>query len=116
MFKQCRYIFGRNGDNISPPFLPRKEEIIINIEFGELVKTNRENKMIKKRELGRYVGISGQYVSMIENGYIPSDEIIVRLAMVLDINENEIFKAAKRLPPNIYEKVMEMYYSGKLKL
>lgn len=66
-------------------------------EFGKRVRQLREAARMQKKELARLSDISDSYVTRIENeGAVPQDEIVVRIARALDCNEAELVMLALR--------------------
>jgi transcriptional regulator with XRE-family HTH domain len=67
--------------------------------FGQMLETARQAKRITLRKLGQLVGLSPSYLSEIEHGrrLPPKDEEKIQdLAVVLNLDEDELIKAAKR--------------------
>ena len=49
------------------------------MKYYNIIKEKRDNKGFTTRELGEKVGVSGSYISMIENNKLtnpPSDEVL----------------------------------------
>lgn len=64
--------------------------------FGEIIREAREGRFSQK-ELGDLIGVWDTYVGQIEKGdKIPSDEICVRLAKVLELDERNLLLVAYR--------------------
>lgn len=64
--------------------------------YNDFIREKREKLHYTTRELGKMVGVSGSYISMIENNKInkiPSEEVLEKLcvALKMDINEEEKF-------------------------
>ena len=59
--------------------------------FGEFIRFKRQEQHISLRAFARQIGISPVYTSNIENGKqtAPSYEVILRIAEVLNLNEEE---------------------------
>lgn len=64
-------------------------------ELGTIVRARREALGLTTRQLGALAGISGAYVSQIENGKvdIPSPEVLGPLARALGVEEQELLRA-----------------------
>ena len=73
------------------------------ISFGERIKTARLAKKLSQRALAAKVDLNFTYLSKIENGDNPppSDEKIYLLAEHLDLDPDELFAAARRLPTDL---------------
>lgn len=77
--------------------------------FGELIKEARKEKKITQRELASLIGVDFTYISKIETGALepPSEEVIKKISKILDIDENELFIAAKKVPTEFKDTIME---------
>lgn len=85
----------------------------------------KEGKIKKGRKLSRnymakeVLGISSTWFSSILNGEkIPNDELLVDIANYLEIDEDELFKVARRIPPaklELYKRdyLGDFYIEGK---
>ena len=63
--------------------------------FGELIKKTREEHALSQKELGEATGVWDTYIGQIEKGEkIPSDEICVKLAHALTLDERKILLLA----------------------
>jgi transcriptional regulator with XRE-family HTH domain len=76
----------------------------------------REGKIKKGRKLSRtymakeVLGVSTTWFSGIINGeYEANDDILIRIAQFLEIDEHELFKKARRVHPDVLEKVKREY-------
>lgn len=82
------------------------------MRFGERVRQLRHEKKLGQRGLAERVGVSFTYVSKIENekldfGDYPSEELIVKLARVLDTDPEELLILAQKVPERIRQRVLE---------
>lgn len=68
-------------------------------KFGDFIKNKRLDKMTQ-RELARKIGIGYPYLSKLENNIEPppSEEVLLNLSKVLNINVDDIFFIAEKLP------------------
>lgn len=66
--------------------------------FGERVRSLRRERKLKQREVAEQIPMSAGNLSRIETGDYgpPSDEVIQRLAVVLDADEVELLRVAGR--------------------
>ncbi len=73
------------------------------IEFGQRLRELRKQKNLSQRELAAQVGIDFTYLSKIEVGRMdpPSEAIILRIAQVLDADENELINLAGKVPKHL---------------
>ncbi len=56
------------------------------------------------------LGVSGTWFSGVINGdNEPSDELLLRIANYLEIDEHEIFKVARRIHPEVMEEYKKQY-------
>jgi transcriptional regulator with XRE-family HTH domain len=80
--------------------------------FGERVRDLRKAKNLSQRELAEVIGVNFTYLSKIENGKLdfasfPSEDTIRKLAKALDADEDELLLMAKKIPPDIRDRVIE---------
>jgi PTS system nitrogen regulatory IIA component len=75
--------------------------------FGEVLQKIRMEKGLGLRELARKIGVSGAYLSKIENGHFdpPAPDKIEALARELGIKADVLFVAARRLPFDVQEMI-----------
>lgn len=62
------------------------------MKYYNIIKEKRERKNYTTRELGEKVGVSGSYISMIENNKLtnpPSDEVLKKICLELNFTEKE---------------------------
>ncbi|GEM_PF-4295660 len=71
--------------------------------FGSYLKRLREQAGLSQRGLAEKVGVDVSYLSKIENGVMspPSQELIIRLAEVLDADRDELLTLAGKVPADI---------------
>jgi transcriptional regulator with XRE-family HTH domain len=91
----------------------RKEVDMMNdhINFSTHIQMGRIAKNLNKSELGRRLGVTPQYISDIEKGSIPSEEVIAKIVDVLELDEYQTFKLADKLPPHIIEQAKREYFN-----
>jgi transcriptional regulator with XRE-family HTH domain len=66
--------------------------------LGDVVRSGRTAKDIKLRELARRLEVTPSYISDIENDRrVPSEEVLGRIAAVLDLNLVDLVARAGRL-------------------
>jgi transcriptional regulator with XRE-family HTH domain len=70
------------------------------VKIGELLRLKRLEKRQSLSDIADKVGVSINYISEIEKGNKtnPSDDIIVRLAEIFNLNEDDLFSAFNKLP------------------
>lgn len=74
--------------------------------FGARVKRHRLDAGLTQRELAERVQVGVPHISKVEaDRENPSDELIVRLAVVFAVDADELFLTARRLPPALAEDV-----------
>jgi|LSQX01.2.fsa_nt_gb transcriptional regulator with XRE-family HTH domain len=81
-------------------------------KFGDRIRQLRKAKGLGQRALAKEVGISLTYVSKIENhrldfGDYPSTDVILRIAVALEANEDELLILAEKIPERIRQRVLE---------
>ena len=82
------------------------------MRFGERVRDLRKAKGLSQRALGDLVGVSFTYVSKIENekldfGDYPSEVLIGKLAVALEVEEDELLLLAEKIPEYIRKRVLQ---------
>ena len=80
--------------------------------FGERIRELRQVKNLTLRDLAKKVRVTFTYLSKIENqklsfGEYPSDDLIVKLARVLDADPDELLLLAEKIPEAIRKRVLE---------
>jgi len=80
--------------------------------FGERLRDLRKAKGLSQRALGQMVGVNFTYLSKVENEKLdfaqyPSEDLIRKIATVLDADENELLLLAKKIPERIRQRVLE---------
>lgn len=80
--------------------------------FGERVRDLRKAKNLSQRELADIISVNFTYLSKIENGKLdfasfPSEDTIRKLADALDADVDELLLMAKKIPPDIRDRVIE---------
>ncbi|HEY9695641.1 MAG TPA: helix-turn-helix transcriptional regulator [Oculatellaceae cyanobacterium] len=83
--------------------------------FGKIIRQARKGKELSQRELAKLVGVDYTYLSKLENdhaGYPPSEDVINKLAVHLNLNEDELRHLAGRITPDdtkIFEELVKKY-------
>lgn len=80
--------------------------------FGERLRELRKAKNLSQRALADKVGINFTYLSKVESEKLdfaqyPSEELIRKLAKALEADVDELLLLAKKIPPDIRERVIE---------
>ncbi len=80
--------------------------------FGKRIRELRQAKDLTLRDLAKKVKVTFTYVSKIENrklsfGEFPSEELILKLARVLDADADELLLLAEKIPEAIRKRVLE---------
>ena len=67
---------------------------------GVLLRLKRQEKKYTLEMTAKAVGVSINYIAKLEKGENsnPSDEIIVKLAETLDLDEDELFRSFRKIP------------------
>lgn len=75
--------------------------------FGNYLKRIRKGKMTQ-RELASKVGVGYPYISKIENNIEapPSDEVLTKISHNLDVDIDEVYLKAKRIPKDIKQSIL----------
>ena len=77
--------------------------------FGKYIFKLRVQHQWTQVELAQRLNVNMTYISKIENGklkYPPSDELLIKLAEVLEVDETQIFKKAGKLTPQVIETIL----------
>jgi HTH-type transcriptional regulator, competence development regulator len=82
------------------------------MRFSERVRVLRTSRGLSQRALGQMIGVSFTYISKIENekidfGDYPSEDLILKLANVLEVDEDEMLILAEKIPERIRRRVLE---------
>lgn len=74
-------------------------------ELGPMIKEARAAKGFTQEEVGKVVGVTGAFLSNLENGRArpPGDAKLERLAELLGLSAAEVFAAAGRVHPEVIE-------------
>ena len=83
--------------------------------FGKVIRSARKEKELSQRELARVIGVDYTYLSKLENdhaGYPPSVDVIHKLALHLDLKQEELRHLAGRITPDdakVFEDLVRKY-------
>lgn len=85
------------------------------VRIGELLRLKRVEKRQSLSEIAEKVGVSINYISEIEKGNKtnPSDDIIVRLAEIFNLDEDDLFDAFNKIPLSARNEIQEYPSLGK---
>lgn len=80
--------------------------------FGERLRELRKAKNLSQRALAEKVDINFTYLSKVESEKLdfaqyPSEDLIRKLAKALDADVDELLLLAKKIPPDIRDRVIE---------
>ena len=82
-----------------------KEE---NVIAGEKLKEYRKQTGLSIFKVGRQIGVSGSYVSQVENGKRPaSDAMLVAMAELYGVDKKELFNLYKKMPNDEITTIMQ---------
>ena len=74
--------------------------------IGQRIKTERLKRAMTQRVLADKVGVGAPHISKIEaDRESPSDELLQKIAEALDCDFDELLLAARRIPPDLMEKL-----------
>jgi transcriptional regulator with XRE-family HTH domain len=82
------------------------------MRFGERLQALRKAKGYTLRDLAAKVGVGFTYLSRCETGKLafaeyPGEALILKLAAALDADADELLIMAKKIPPQIRERVLQ---------
>jgi len=82
--------------------------------FGENLRQIRKDRQITQRELASKIGVDFSYISKIETGALepPSEEIIIKISKVLEVDEETMIMLAKKIPTSYKEIIVEDELAG----
>jgi len=77
--------------------------------FGEVIKDARKEKRITQRDLAKMISVDFTYISKIETGALepPSESVIGKIAKILELDPNELFILAKKVPTEFKNSIIE---------
>ena len=80
--------------------------------FGNRIRELRQAKNLTLRDVAKRVKVTFTYLSKTENqklsfGEFPSDDLIVRLALVLGADPDELLLLAEKIPEVIRQRVLQ---------
>ena len=80
------------------------------MSFGTMVRARRNEMGYGLNDFAERLGLSPAYWSRIERGHEkpPRDDIIERVAAILEVRLDELFVQAKRLPPDMREDIRQV--------
>jgi len=78
-------------------------ETLMTETFGKKVRDLRLKADVGLRELARLIGKSPGYLSDVEQNNVPppSEDVILKIAVVLNEDRNELLKAARKMDPEL---------------
>lgn len=83
--------------------------------FGKVIRQARKEKELSQRELAKLIGVDYTYLSKLENdhaGYPPSEDVIHKLALHLNLKKEELRHLAGRITPDdteVFEELVRKY-------
>lgn len=76
--------------------------------IGNILRLRRKRKGLTLETVAEFAGVSINYISELERGTkgkVPSDAILQRLAMILTLDEKEVFEGFGKLPASIVQEL-----------
>jgi transcriptional regulator with XRE-family HTH domain len=71
-------------------------------DLATLLREVRQSAGVSLKEAGPGLGVNYTYLSKIENGVVsPSADLLSRMVKYYDADQDQVFSAARRLPPDI---------------
>ncbi len=82
------------------------------MKFSQRVRALRQERGLSQRALAAKLSVNFTYLSKIENerldfGDYPSEELICRIALALEVDGDELLLLAKKIPEQIRQRVFE---------
>jgi HTH-type transcriptional regulator, competence development regulator len=80
--------------------------------FGERIRELRKAKKLTLRDVAKKVKVNFTYISKIENhkldfGDFPGEDLIRKLAKVLEAEEDDLLLLAQKIPEDIRQRVLD---------
>ena len=76
--------------------------------IGQRIKRERLDRQFTQRDLADAVGVGVPHISKVEAGREnPSDDLLAKLARVFGVDPDELLLVARRLPPELSEKLAQ---------
>ena len=76
--------------------------------IGQRIKRERLDRQFTQRDLADAVGVGVPHISKVEAGREnPSDDLLAKLARVFGVDPDELLLRARRLPPELSEKLAQ---------
>lgn len=76
----------------------------------DLLKSGAIDRKMSRSQLADMVGVSKVWISDIINGNrYPTDELLLKIANALNIDEHDVFKVARRIHPSTLEEYKKQY-------
>ena len=73
---------------------------------GQRIRRERLKRTMTQRDLAEEVGVGAPHISKIEAGReSPSDELLRSIADALDCDFDELLLAARRIPPDLMDRL-----------
>lgn len=86
----------------------KKDSLLI--EAGAKLRELRKNTGLSTYKVGKQVGVSGNYIGMIERGQKnPSEAILASLAEIYEVNREDVFSLYKRVANEELEQIMQLH-------
>ncbi|MEC2463801.1 helix-turn-helix transcriptional regulator [Bacillus cereus] len=79
-------------------------------EIGKTLRSQRRSKDLTLEIVAEAVGVSANYISELEKGdrgKLPSDIVLKRLSVVLNLDEKELFMGYGKIPLSVKEELKE---------
>lgn len=79
------------------------------MKLSTLVRSSRSKLGLNLRDLAQNMNVSASFLSRIENGAHVriSDRRLLQLSEALGVSVDEVFRCARRLPPDVHRFVLE---------
>lgn len=85
--------------------MKRKLKILQSI--GNELREIRKEKNVHIKEIAEKAGVSQMYISEIErNRKIPSDEMVLKLSDIYEVDESDLFEGFKRIPEFMEDEIL----------
>ncbi|EJW14087.1 helix-turn-helix domain-containing protein [Paenibacillus alvei] len=76
------------------------------IIFGELINKRRKELKLTLKSISSFCGVSVNFISLVERGQkSPRDEVILKLAQILKLDEDLLFKTLDKIHPSVQSNV-----------
>lgn len=84
--------------------------------FGKIIHNKRKEMHLTLQNVAERCDVSTNFISMVERGIkTPNDEVVIKIAKTLKLNEHELFLALDKIHPLIHNNILKAMRHTKIK-